>query len=263
MRLLLINGNTDPAITARMVALAHAAAGAGVAIEGATAPFGARYVSTRSAAAIAGHAVLAALAQALADAPPPDAVMLACFGDPGLAALRELSPVPVVGMAEASILAAATLGGRIAVLTGGARWVAMLTEYAAALGFGARVVVRGITPTGDAIAADRDAALPALAAEACAAVTEDGAEVVVLGGAGLAGLAGRIADAVPVPVLDSLACTVSAAVALARAAVVKPTAGSYAAPPPVAVDGLSPALAWLLALATTSGGARQTRALRS
>jgi allantoin racemase len=263
MRLLLINGNTDPAITARMVTLARAMAGAGVAIEGATARFGARYISTRSAAAIAGHAVLDALARALADAPPPDAVMLACFGDPGIAALRELSPVPVVGMAEASILAAATLGGRIALLTGGARWVPMLREYAAATGFGGRVVVRGITPTGDAIAADPDAALPALAAEAYAAVTEDGAEVVVLGGAGLAGLAARLADAVPVPVLDSLACTLRAAIALARAAAPKPTTGSYAAPPPAPVDGLSGPLAGLLAPATTSAGARQTRAPRS
>jgi len=263
MRLLLINGNTDPAITARMVALARATAGAGVAIEGATAPFGARYISTRSAAAIAAHAVLDALARALADAPPPDAVMLACFGDPGIAALRELSPVPVVGMAEASILAAATLGGRIALLTGGARWVPMLTEYAAAIGFGARVIVRGIALTGDAIAADPDAALPALAAEARAAVTEDGAEVVVLGGAGLAGLAGRIADAVPVPLLDSLAATVRAAIALARAAAPKATAGSYAAPPRTPVDGLSGPLAALLAPAETASGARQTRAPRS
>jgi Asp/Glu/hydantoin racemase len=255
MRLLLINGNTDPAMTARMVTLARTTAGTGVAIEGATARFGARYISTRSAAAIAGHAVLDALAHALAEGARPDAVMLACFGDPGIAALRELSPVPVVGMAEASILAAATLGGQIALLTGGARWVPMLTEYAAALGFGGRVVVRGIALRGDAIAADPDAALPALAAEARAAVERDGAEVVVLGGAGLAGLAERLGDAVPVPLLDSLACAVRAAIALARGNAAKPTAGSYAAPPPVPVDGLSPPLTGLLAPATTSAGA--------
>lgn len=255
MRLLLVNGNTDAAMTARMVALARATAGADVAIDGATARFGARYISSRSAAAIAGHAVLDAFAHALADGAAPGAVMLACFGDPGLAALRELSPVPVVGMAEASIVTAAMLGGRIALLTGGARWVPMLTEHAAALGFGDRVVVRGIALTGDAIAADPDTALPALAAEARAAVEEEGAEVVVLGGAGLAGLAERLADAVPVPLLDSLACTVRAAIALARASAAKPSAGSYAAPPPAPVDGLSAPLTGLLAPATTSAGA--------
>lgn len=255
MRLLLINGNTDAAMTARMVALARASAGPEVTIEGATARFGARYIATRSAAAIAGHAALDALAHALAGAPAPDAVLLACFGDPGIAALRELSPAPVVGMAEASVLTAAALGGRIALLTGGARWVPMLAEYANAIGFGGRVVVRGIAPTGDAIAADPGSALPALAAEARAAVTEDGAEVVVLGGAGLAGLAGRIAGDVPVPLLDSLDCSVRQAIALARAAAPKPTAGSYAAPPPVPVEGLSAPLAALLDARTTSGGA--------
>jgi Asp/Glu/hydantoin racemase len=255
MRLLLINGNTDPTITARMVALARATAGAGVAIEGVTARFGARYIATRSAAAIAGHAVLDALAHALVEAPAPDAVLLACFGDPGIAALRELSPAPAVGMAEASLLAAATLGGRIALLTGGARWVPMLSEYAAAIGFAARVVVRGIALTGDAVAADPDAALPVLAAEARAAVERDGAEVVVLGGAGLAGLAGRLADAVPVPLLDSLDCLVRLGMALAAGAPGKPTAGSYAPPPPASTEGLSPPLAALLAARTTSGGA--------
>lgn len=263
MRLLLINGNTDAAMTARMVALARAAAGPAVAIEGATARFGARYIATRSAAAIAGHAVLDALAHALAAGPTPDAVLLACFGDPGIGALRELSPAPAVGMAEASILTAATLGGRIALLTGGARWVPMLTEYATALGFGGRVVVRGIAPTGDAIAADPGSALPALAAEARAAVEQDGAEVVVLGGAGLAGLAAAIAPEVPVPVLDSLDCLVRQAVALARGAPCKPSAGSYAAPPPAPVEGLSPPLAALLGGASASAGGRQTRAARS
>lgn len=255
MRLLLINGNTDAAMTARMASLARQAAGAGIAVEGATARFGARYIATRSAAAIAGHAVLDALAHALAAGPAPDAVLLACFGDPGITALRELSPVPVVGMAEASILTAATLGGRIALLTGGARWVPMLTEYATAIGFGARVVVRSIALTGDAIAADPAAALPALAAEARAAVHEDGAEVVVLGGAGLAGLAGAVAADVPAPVLDSLDCTVRQAIALARGAPTKPATGSYAAPPPVPAEGLSPPLAAMLDVRTTSGGA--------
>lgn len=255
MRLLLINGNTDAAMTARMVTLARARAGADTSVEGVTARFGARYIATRSAAAIAGHAVLDALAHALAHAPAPDAVLLACFGDPGIGALRELSPAPVVGMAEASILTAAALGGRIALLTGGARWVPMLTEYATAIGFGGRVVVRGIAPTGDAIAADPAAALPALAAAARAAASEDGAEVVVLGGAGLAGLADRIAGDVAVPVLDSLDCTVRQAVALARGVPSKPAAGSYAAPPPVPVAGLSPPLAALLEARRTSGGA--------
>jgi Asp/Glu/hydantoin racemase len=245
MRLLLLNANTDAAITDRMVALAAPLAGAGVTVAGATARFGARYISTRAASAIAAHAALDAFAAALDDGPAPDAVLLACFGDPGLAALREVSPVPVAGMAEASLLAAASLGGRIGVLTGGVRWVPMLEEYAAAIGLGQRTLVRAVPQTGGMIAADPEGAIEGLAGEARAAVAH-GAEVIILGGAGLAGLAGRIAPRVPVPVLDSLACGVAQALMLARLGATRPAEGSYAPPPAASVTGLGTSLAALL-----------------
>ncbi|WP_291296682.1 aspartate/glutamate racemase family protein [Elioraea sp.] len=245
MRLLLLNANTDAAITARMAALAAPIAGEGVTIEQATARFGARYISTRAAAAIAGHAALDALSLRLASPPTPDAVLLACFGDPGLAALREVSPVPVAGMAEASLLAAAALGGRIGVLTGGARWVPMLAEYAAAIGLGQRTLIRSVPQTGAEIAADPDGAVAGLAAEARALV-DGGAEVIVLGGAGLAGLAQRIGARTPVPVLDSLACGIAQALMLARLGPARATAGSYAPPPPSPVTGIGDALARLI-----------------
>ncbi len=241
MRLLLLNANTDAAITARMAALAGPMAGEGVAIDQATARFGARYIATRAAAAIAAHAALDALAEYLQGATPPDAVLLACFGDPGLAALREVSPVPVAGMAEASLLAAAALGGRIGVLTGGARWVPMLAEYAAAIGLGSRTIIRAVPQTGAEIAADPEGAVAGLAEEAAALVAL-GAEVVILGGAGLAGLTGRIAPRVPVPVLDSLACGIAQALMLARLGLTEARAGSYAAPRASPVTGLGAAL---------------------
>ncbi len=245
MRLLLLNANTDTAITDRMVSLAAAVAGPGVTVAGATARFGVRYISSRAAASIAAHAALDALADALASGARPDAVLLACFGDPGLAALREISPVPVAGMAEASLFAAASLGARIGVLTGGARWVPMLEEYAAAIGLGGRVRVRAVPQTGDAIAADPDNALEGLA-DAARAIVADGAEAIVLGGAGLAGLASRLAPRLPVPVLDSLACGVAQAVMLARLGPARASEGASARTPPGDVTGLGAALSALL-----------------
>lgn len=245
MRLLLLNANTDAAITARMATLAAPLAGPGVTILQATGRFGARYISTRAASAIAAHAALDTLAAALETTPGPDAVLLACFGDPGLAALREVSPIPVAGMAEASLLAAAQLGGRIGVLTGGERWVPMLGELAASLGFAQRVTIRCVRQTGAEIAADPDGALEGLAAEAGALVA-GGAEVVILGGAGLAGLAARLAPRVPVPLLDSLACGVAQALALAGLGAARPEVGSYAPPAATPVTGLSAPLSRLL-----------------
>ncbi|WP_114376773.1 aspartate/glutamate racemase family protein [Elioraea thermophila] len=255
MRLLLINGNTDAALTARMVGLAMAEVGQGVEVNGATARFGARYIASRVAAAIAAHAVLDAYAEAAAQGGEPDAVLIACFGDPGLHALRELAPVPVTGMAEASILVAAAVGQRIALLTGGAAWVPMLEEFAAAMGFSGRVIVRAVAATGDRIARDPEAALASLVEEARAAVERDRAEVVVLGGAGLAGLAPRLAPLIPVPVLDSLASGVRFALALASLGL-----APRAAQPvedPSAFAGLGAALSAVLA------GARQIRTARS
>ncbi|MBV8168009.1 MAG: Asp/Glu racemase, partial [Alphaproteobacteria bacterium] len=101
-RILLINPNTTAAITDKVVAAARALA-PDVTFTAVTGRFGARYVASRAAYAIAGHAALDAWANAGDD---HDAVILACFGDPGLNALRELSPKPVVGMADAALHAA-------------------------------------------------------------------------------------------------------------------------------------------------------------
>jgi Asp/Glu/hydantoin racemase len=249
MRVLLLNANTTAAMTTRMVALAQRSAGEGVAIDGATGRFGASYISTRAAAAIAGHAALDLLASEVGAANPRGygAVALACFGDPGLLALKELSPIPVVGMAEASLTLAAQLGGRIGIVTGGARWVPMLRELAQVLGLDGRVAaLRATSLTGAQVAADPAAAEDGIAALARACVAEDGADVVVLGGAGLAGMAARLQPRLEVPLLCSLDCLLSAALAAARLGAAKAARGSFAPPPPTPSTGLSPGLAAML-----------------
>ncbi len=187
MRILLINPNTSPELTERIAGLARASVAGDAAIVPATGRFGARYITTRASAAIAAHAALDAFAEHGTDC---DAVLLACFGDPGLAALKELSPVPVVGMAEASCHEACRRGRRFAIVTGGLLWKPMLEEFVAQLGLADRLAsVRCLPQTGGDIARDPDGSLAALAAESRAAVEADGADVVILGGAGLAGLA--------------------------------------------------------------------------
>jgi len=241
MRLLLLNGNTDPAITDSLARRARRVLDAlgrqDVALVPVTAGFGARYIASRAAAAIAAHAVLEAVARHVGQV---DAVAIACFGDPALEAAREIFPGPVSGMADASLSAALRLAPRIAFLTGGAAWVPMLREFCLLRGAGPAVVdVRSIPPTGDLIARDPAAAAALLSAEAQAAASA-GAGVVVLGGAGLAGLAGMVAA--PVPVLDSLDCLLAEAVSgvgLCRSP----------APAPTPSLGLDPALELALRVA--------------
>jgi allantoin racemase len=242
VRVLVINPNTSAAVTDLVAARVRAIAGDGATIIAITGRFGARYIASRAAAAIAGHAALDALAEHLAGGDGAcDAVYLACFGDPGLAALKEISPVPVVGMAEASCRAACSRGERFAIVTGGARWEPMLREFVSALGLSERLAaIRTIAPAGDEIARDPEAALSHLAAACTACATQDGADAVILGGAALAGLAARIQPAVPVPVL----CSVEAG---ARAVLAAGKAGRCATSAPAAdTIGLAPALAKLL-----------------
>ena len=232
LRILLLNPNTSADITDLLAREARAMVGE-VEFVPATAAFGPRYIGSRVGAAIAGHAALDAYARAADGGPSFDAVLLACFGDPGLAALREIAPCPVIGMAEAAIHTAAQRGRRFALLTGGARWVPMLEEFVAALGMADRLAaVRCVPQTGAEIAADPGRALPVLA------------DVVVLGGAGLAGLAARLAPSVRVPLVDSLAAAVGQAVALGRAG--SPSAAAETGPPPVDSVGLSASLTRLV-----------------
>jgi Asp/Glu/hydantoin racemase len=213
--LVLLNGNTSAALTDAMVAAARPLAPAGLPIVGRTAPFGEAYIATPAAFAAASHAVAAMAATAAGEAPAPGAVVVACFGDPGLAAARSLLPCPVVGMAEASVHAACQLARRFGIVTGGRAWGPMLEDHVAGIGLAARLTgVAALDLDGAELAAD-PATAERMIAEAAARLVAAGAGAVILGGAGLVGFASRLAASSPAPLLDSLACAVSQALALA------------------------------------------------
>jgi Asp/Glu/hydantoin racemase len=244
--LLVLNPNTTAAVTATLARLAAAAAPAGGEVQAATARFGARYISDEVAAAIAGHAALDAYAAHVASQRAPDAVLLGCFGDPGLFALRALAaPVPVLGLAEAALEAAAAHGPFV-VVTGGAAWGPMLERLLSALPLhGACLGVHTLDLTGGELAANPDRAAQALRDAVRDALARwPAAQAVLLGGAGLAGLADRVALGVPVPVLDNVALALEAAW---RRASAPPRTTGVAAPALGPCIGLAPELQSLLA----------------
>src|SRR5215472_7520439 len=244
MRLLFINPNTSADLTEQGARVARGVARPETEIVPATGRFGARYITSRAAAAIAGHAVLDAYAR---DGNGADAVIIACFGDPGLFALRELAPVPVVGMAEASCHMASTLGRKFSIVTGGHRWGPMLEELVEAIGLADKLAsVRAVAPSGDEIAAKPEAALAGLIAACTRAAEDDGAEAVILVGLGLAGLAELLADKVPVPVVDNVVAGIRMAEAAAALGVAKARTGSFAPAAPIKTRGLSAQLASLI-----------------
>lgn len=208
-RILIINPNTSTHVSALLQTHAQAVAGADVQVDVATARFGAPYISCEASYAVAGHATLDAWAVALKrDAGERsaafDAVLIGCFGDPGLFALRDASAAPVTGLAEAAFTEAAR-HGRFAIVTGGQRWKPILERLVDALGFGAALGgIVTVAPTGAQLAQDPLAAR-ALLADACVQAVKDfDVQAVILGGAGLVGLATQVQPLVRVPVIDSV-----------------------------------------------------------
>lgn len=210
LRLLVINPNTSATITTRLRALAESEAGDAVAVSAVTARFGAPYISDRAGAAIAADAVLDVAAAAMQDGAEPDAIVIACFGDPGLKALQETAPCPVTGFAEAGLLAAASEPGKFLVATNGEAWCDMLSELAATMGLSDRIA--GFLSIGDAAARDADLCRAMITEEA----ERTGAARIVLGGAGLIPILADVEKGMTLPLIDPHRAAIRKAIELAR-----------------------------------------------
>src|SRR4029077_2185294 len=96
-----------------------ATVGAAIEVESITARFGAAYIASEASYVVAAHAALDAGREHCDAHGRPDAIIVGCFGDPGVFALREALALPVIGLAEAGVRAGA--GHRLVPhLTGGA-----------------------------------------------------------------------------------------------------------------------------------------------
>lgn len=235
MRILLANPNTSVAVTEAMAVVAREAAGAGTEIKPATARFGARVIGTRSEMAVAEHASLSLLA---AEADGCDAVIIAASLDSALRAAREMLDVPVLGLTESVLHVACLHGVLFGAVTTSGRSAATLREMIELYGLAGRCAGIGtLATTPLAILAD-PAAMAVGVSEAVARLAEQGADVVVLIGAVMAGMPALVSAAVPV--LEGVSCAVVLAEAMVRLGVAK---GRGAGLPAREVVGLDPALA--------------------
>jgi allantoin racemase len=240
MRILLVNSNTSAFVTDKVAQAARVIASPGTEIVPVTGNFGARIIATRTELAIAGHATIDLLAQ---HAPGCDAVVIAVSYDVALQAAREMLDIPVVGITEAALLTACMLGGRIGMVVWGQRVLPIYQEVVAAHGFSSRIAGwRAVESNAPYSAGDQSAADALAIAAANQLVEQDGAEVIVLTGAVMAGVPERLQAMIGVPVLDGVNCAVRQAELLARLRPVSPRTGSYAPPGPRETAGLSPAL---------------------
>lgn len=143
-----------------------------------------------------------------------DAVIVGCFSDPGLEALRELVEIPVVGPGASAVHLASQLGTRftiIAPLGGGEGRVAARLR---ALGLADKFAsVRGIGLSVLDLARDREGVLRRVSEVGRAAVAEDGADVMVLGcmSMGFAGVTEEIQRRLEVPVVNPVVAALKTA----------------------------------------------------
>jgi allantoin racemase len=145
-----------------------------------------------------------------------DAVIIACFDDTGLWALKARSPVPVIGIGEAAFHAAMLVAAKFSVVTTLAVSVPVIERNLAAYGFARRCA--RVRASGVLVLALGDGDSEALIAEEIAmAVGEDEAAAVVLGCAGMAGLAETMTRRFGLPVIDGVAAAVAFAEALHHA----------------------------------------------
>ena len=207
MHALLINPNTSQAVTERLVAQLQLWC-EGLPLMGVTASFGDAYIASEAAYTVAGHAVLEAFDHHVDEHGLPQAVLVGCFGDPSVWALRVKHPtLSIIGLAEAALREAHALGP-FAVVTGGHAWGPMIERLAATwhlLGPQALLKVHTLEATGGEMLADPQAAMEALGV-ACEATAQacPQARTLVLGGAALGGMAADLAPRVGLPLIDNV-----------------------------------------------------------
>lgn len=228
MKILLINPNTSSFVTDKVAAEARRVASAGTEIVAVTGQNGSQIVSGRAEDALAAAEAMRLATEHGADC---DAVVLAISFDSGLAALREMLSIPVIGMSEAAMLAACTLGGRFSMLTFGNRAAPIYAERCKAYGLGERLAnVVSLAPLSETEMRDPQSLLPRLTDAIERTVEDDGAEGVILAGAIFAGLTDMVADQVRIPVLNGVAEATGIAEMLVKISPRKPKAGSYQLP---------------------------------
>jgi allantoin racemase len=202
-RFLVINPNTNALTTRRLQEVLMSCKPENVHLEFTTAAFGASYIACEASHAVASHAGIAAWADHHKIASKPiDGVLIGCFGDPGLFALREMAAYPVTGLAEASFIQASALGP-FSIVTGGERWKPMLQRLAMSLGFSDQLRhIETVAATGAELQANPVMAIECLK-QACEQASKPGVKSIILGGAGLAGYAQKIQNLISLPIIDS------------------------------------------------------------
>jgi allantoin racemase len=237
VQITVVNPNTTEAMTRRIGEAARSVATAGTVIQAVNPAMGPASIESHYDEALAVPGLLQEIRRA--EAAGSQGYVLACFGDPGLDAARELAVGPVVGIAEAAMHAASFLGRSFSVVTTLSRTAGRAQDLAAHYGFGRQCLrVRACEVPVLALDEPGGDAFVRIAAECRAAVEEDGCDVIVLGCAGMADLCRRLSALLGVPVVDGVAAAVKQVEGLIAMGLRTSARGEFAPPRPKSYTGL-------------------------
>ncbi len=249
MKILVVNVNTSQSMTDGIAQAARRYASPGTEIVALKPRFGAEAVdcifeSYLSAVAVMDSVVTYPL--------PFDAVVMAGFGEHGRDGLQELITQPVVEICEASAHVAMMIGRTYSVVTTLQRSVPAIEDRLQLAGLWPRCAsVRASGMSTLEVDKDPEGAVRAIVDEATHAVRDDGAEVICLGCAGMAGLEAAITDELGVPVIDGVGAAVRLAEAVVGLGLRTSKISTYAFPKPKSI------IAWPISEALGLDGANR------
>ena len=212
MRIVVLNPNSTRAVTEGIdAALEPLRLGGGPEFECATLAEGPPGIETDAHAAAVVAPVARFVASREGDA---GAFIIACFSDPGLAEARRATRRPVFGMAACGILTAVGLGSRFGVISILDEAIPRHLRYYDALGVGSRLAGDRAVGIGVTGLADESRTVERMTATGRALRDEDGADVLVLGCAGMAQYRDRLESALGTPVVDPVLAAAGMAISV-------------------------------------------------
>lgn len=210
--LIVINPNSSQTVTKGIDAAIDPLRSFGIPIRCLTLPEGPEGIESQRQADLT-IAPLLALAEAQEDAA---GYVIACFGDPGLHALRDQTRLPVVGIQEAAVMTALTLGQRFGVIAILPASIPRQLRAFGAMGVLGRLAGDRALGLGVADLAEPDKTLDAMIVTSRRLRDEDGANVLIMGCAGMARYRSTLEEATGLPVVEPTQCAVSMALGQIR-----------------------------------------------
>lgn len=237
MKLHIVNPNTTASMTAKIANAALSVASSHAEIVATQPDSGPASIEGYYDEAFAVPGVLQRIAQEQENG--ADAHIIACFDDTGLDAARSLVSSPVIGIGEAAYHVASLVAGRFTVVTTLDRSIPALEHNLVRYGLISRCArIRACNVPVLALEEEGSAACDLISAEIARAKVDERAEAIVLGCAGMADLAERLAKEHGLPVIDGVASAVALAEGLVRLGLKTSRLGGYAPPAHKRYDGI-------------------------